>query len=299
MIQEIATTKEQTKSINWDSFKCRCSAITKLMTNGRGSEPLTDKQSLLLKELEAKDNRTEKQSLEMARLLEKQKKSKEVVLGESAIEYLMEYYAYKTEGIIPLDKELSSIPQLEKGKIVEADSIVLLSRVDKMVYEKNAEQVHNDYFTGEPDVFSGPSIYEAEIIIDMKNCWDYPGFLKSWHKPIEPAYNDQVNGYCDITGAPLGYIVRTIMTMPPTEMEKIKWKLLNMMGGGTTESEEFQAIWQTLYRSMDVERIPIHKRVFKRPVEPWTNERKQAIYDRVKFCREWLHKFDEMYQKLK
>lgn len=295
---EQSTAIETKASVNWDNFKCRCSAITKMNAGSKDNPTLTEKQKLRLIELEAKENRTEKMDLELAELLIKQENGKKIVLSDGCIEYLMEYYAYKTEGIIPLDKELSSIPQLEKGKAVEEESIIMLSRVDKRFYEKNTVQVFNDFLTGEPDVYAGDDIYSAEVIIDMKNCWDYPGFLKSIHKAVENGYKDQVGGYCDITGAPEGLIVRSICSMPQSEMDKMKWRLINLLGCGTDENDDFKAIWPTLLRSMDVERIPIHKRIFKLKVDVWSEEKRQMVYDRVKQCREWLWKFDEMYQNL-
>jgi hypothetical protein len=285
-------------AINWDNFKCRCSAIGRIMATSRDNPTLTEKQKLRLIELEAKDSLTERMQAELAELLVKQENSRKIVLSDGCIEYLMEYYAHKTEGIIPLDKELSSIPSLEKGKLVEEESILMLSKIDGILYEKNTEQVFNDFLTGEPDVYAGESIYEAKTIIDMKNCWDYPGFLKSIHKAVENGYRDQVGGYCDITGASEGLIVRSICSMPPSEMDKMKWRLINLLDCGTDESDDFKAIWPTLLRSMDVERIPIHKRIFKLKVDVWGEEKRQMVYDRVKICREWLWKFDEMYQNL-
>ena len=50
--------------INWDSFKCRCSAINKLLTNGAAGRQITENQSVELKKLEEKEKRTPVQEAE-------------------------------------------------------------------------------------------------------------------------------------------------------------------------------------------------------------------------------------------
>jgi hypothetical protein len=46
-------------------------------------------------------------------------------------------------------------------------------------------------------------------------------------------------------------------------------------------------------RSMRFDDIPINQRIHKIPIEPFTEEYKQKLYDRVKICREWLFNFNE------
>lgn len=291
-------TLEQTtevKQVNWDEFRCRCSAISKIMADSRSNPCITEKQKLRLIELEAKATLTEPQAKEMAELLVKQENSTKIILSDTCIEYLMEVYAWETEGMVAVDKELSFIPQLEKGKEAEEESITMLSRHEKVLYKKNTKRVYNDFISGEPDVFSGEDIYRAEVITDMKNAWDYVVFLKYIHKALENGYKDQIGGYCDITGAKKGKVVRALVSMSEQQRYEQAEKLVRKLKCVSMESPEFLEKWPTLEKSMIYDHMPIRKRLFIMEVEPFSPERKQMIYDRVKICREWLWKFDEMY----
>lgn len=281
--------------VDWDKFKCRCSAITKLLSESRSNPCITEKQKVRLTELEGKDTLTEKQQLEMAELLVKQENAKKVILSDTAIEYLMEVYAWETEGMVAVDRELSYIPQLEKGKEAEEESITMLSRFEKVFYKKHKGRIFNDFLSGEPDVFSGDDIMATDTIIDLKNAWDYVVFLKFIHKVLENGYKDQVAGYCDITKAKKGKIVRALVSMSEKHRYDQAERLVKKLGCVSMESPEFKEHWPTLEKSMIFDHIPIRKRLFVQEVEPFTAERRQMIYDRVKICREWLWKFDEMY----
>lgn len=279
-------------------FKCRCSSIGRMMANSRSNPGLTEKQKEYLDQLESKDKLTEKQSADLAELLVRKENSKKLVLSDGCIEMLMEEYAWQTEKMIPIDKELTFIPSLERGKESEEDSITLLTRLDKVLYRKNTERIYNDYLTGEPDIFEGENIYAAEKITDIKSKWDYPTFLKCIHQPLENSYTDQLQGYCDISGAGKAEVVKCLVSMPEMQVLDSKRRLLFKMGCATDESPDFLRVWNLLERSMKFDHIPIHKRVYRLPVEPFTEVRRQQVYDRVKQCREWLRQFAEMYETL-
>lgn len=280
------------------NFKARCSGIYKIMSNSRANPQITEKQTLRLIELEAKgDALTDKQQLEIAELLIKKQNATKVILSDTCIEYLMEVYAWETSGKVSIKKEME-IDQMRNGKLVEEDSITLLSIVDGLLYEKNDERVYNDYLSGEPDVFIGESVMSAEKITDIKSCFDYPSFLKKINTDIDPGWEEQVQGYCDITGAKIGEIAHCLVNTHPILIGDMKVRLMRKMDCATEESPEFKEKWSTIYRSMIFDDILHHKRVFKVPVEPFSEIKRQQVYDRVKVCREWLFQFDEAYQKL-
>jgi hypothetical protein len=170
---------------DWNEFKCRCSAITRMMANNQSNPQITEIQLKELDDLEKKPTLTSKQTERMAELNVKKENGKKIILSDGCTEYLMEVYAWETEGMIPVTKESMDILQMQKGKMQEKDSIVLLSFVKNILYEKNDVQISNDYLTGEPDVFAGPEIMQATVVEDTKTVWDYPTFLKCLHKPIE------------------------------------------------------------------------------------------------------------------
>jgi phosphoenolpyruvate synthase/pyruvate phosphate dikinase len=219
-------------TINWDEFKVRCSGIKKVMSNGQGNAPITENQLKKMAELEdklqAKGCLTEKQQAELAELKVKEAKSSEIVLSDTCIEYLMEVYAWETQGMIPVNKESLDMLATRKGRKAETDAVTLLCRVDKALYKVHKDRISNDFLSGEVDIYLGESIYEATNITDIKNSFDYPTFLRKMMKSFENGQEEQVQGYMDITGAKEGYIANTLVTAPIEIIEEMKWKLYRL-----------------------------------------------------------------------
>lgn len=284
--------------INWDNFKCRCSGISKIMANSRSNPQITDKQLERLKQLEAREVLTDKHELELAELRLKMGNRKKALLSDSCIEYLMELYAYETQGMRSIAREQNEILTMKKGKLAEEDSITLLSIIDGILYEKNDEVIENDFLRGEPDVYVGPEVMKATKITDIKSCWDYPSFLKKISSGDNNGYILQVQGYCDITGATEGEIAYCLVNMPEVMQNDFKKRLFYSGEYISDESPSFLKEWKEWQHSMIFDSIPHHKRVFKVNVDPFTDEQRQKVYDRVKVCREWLNNFDETYQSL-
>jgi hypothetical protein len=286
------------EKIDWQQFRCRCSAITMMLSEKQGEAPLTENQLKKIEELEAKDKRTEKQDAELCALLLRKNKPKEIVLSDTCIGYLMEHYAWVTQRMVSVSKEMD-IDYLNKGKIQEPDGIKLLNDVDGQTYLKyEGERISNEFLSGKPDIFVGKEIYAAEKITDLKNIWDYPGFLRKIHAAITPANDLQIKGYMDITGAKEGEVANVLTNMPETIVNDYRRRLFYKMGVATDEAPEYKEAEQEMLRSFYFDIIPKHQRVFKLKVEPLSDFDRQKIYDKVKICREWLFKFDEQYQKL-
>lgn len=293
-----------TPDINFDDFKVRCSAISCVLSNSRSNPCLTEKQSVRLEELEMKGSLSEKMMIEYTELLVKKENSTKVILSDTCISYLMEEYAWKTQKMVRVTKELMDIPQMQKGTLVEADSLILLSIVDGVIYSPNIdengkrERVYNEYLSGEVDAYVGESIMTATKIPDVKSLWDYPTFLCKIHEPLLPANDWQVKGYMDITGAQEGEIANCLIDTPEHLTQGLKWKLLNKLNVATEEAPEFKEKWAILERSMRFSHIPHAQRVFKKKVQPMSAFEKQFLYDRIKVCREWLNNFHKTYQSL-
>lgn len=290
--------------INFDNFKCRCSQINKMLSSSRSNPVLTEKQADKLRELEKKSSLTENQQLELADLNIKRENSKKVILSDTCIGYLLDEYAWMRYGMVRVTRELLDIPQMQKGKIVEPESLALLNLVDGVEYKANVspdlerERVYNEYLSGEVDAWYGKSIMEAEIIPDIKSTWDYPTFLLRINEPITKDYDWQVKGYMDITFAPVGFIANCLVSASEEEINKMKFRLLNKLNVATEEAPEFKYKWNLIEHSMRFDEIPIHQRVFKTYVNPMTAHERMLVYDRVKVCREWLWKFHEKYESL-
>lgn len=286
-------------NINWDEFKCRASCINKMMATKKGKEPISETGLRKIKEFESRDKEmTEKMKIEYAALVYKRDNPPPDELADGAIEYLMEVYAWKTEGMIPVGKESMDLLQLKKGKMVEEASGLLLNVVDGVIYQRHKERISNDYLSGEIDFYLGESVMQATRIVDTKNAQDYPGYLKKINNGLENGQKEQLQGYGDISGAKELFIANCLVSNPFEIIEEMKWKVMRKLGCATSESPEFLEEWPKWEKSMIFDSIAQNKRVHKIPVEPFTEFERQAVYDRVKFCRDWLWKFDETFQKM-
>lgn len=294
----------ETEEIDWQQFKCRCSSIHMVLANNQSNPCLTEKMIPELADLEAKEVLTPKQELRLAELLIRKENGSKLVLSDTCISYLMEEYAWRTQKMTRITKGLMDVPQLQKGTIVEADSLKLLTMVDGIEYKANIgkdgkrERVYNEYLSGEVDAYVGESIMTAKVLPDIKSVWDYPTFLCKMFEPLSKANDWQVKGYMDISGAEIGMIANCLVNMPEEVIMSQKWKLLRMMNVATDESPEFLEVWNVLEHSMNFDSIPIHQRVHKKGVEPMNNEQRQILYDRVKVCRDYLSDFHEKYSNL-
>lgn len=282
---------------DFSNFKCRCSAITQMLSEKQGEAPLTENQIARIAELEGKEKITDKQKQELTALVFRRDKPKEIVLSDTCIAYLMEHYAWVTKKKVSISKEMD-IEQFQKGKICEPEGIAILSLVDGVEYVKNSERIHNEFLSGEPDIFLGEQIMSATKIIDTKISFDYPCFLKKLNTQILPSNEQQIKGYMDITGALEGEVADVLVDMPETIINDYRRRLFYKMNVVSDESPEYKIACAEMERSMYFGDIPPQLKVFKKKVQPFTDFEKQRVYDKVKICREWLNNFDEMYNKL-
>lgn len=291
-------------TILWQNWKCRCSSISKILTNASESKPITEIQLKRLKELDKKPVRTEKQSIELTELILKRENSKVVKLGDTCIQYLLEAYSWETERMVSITKELD-VEAFERGRKTEPESIELLSFVDNVAYCKNETRFENEFLTGIPDLLElskwnpvdGTDVSVARIR-EIKSCRDHPLFLYKIHKGLDPGNAEQLRGYGDILDCGDLAVAFTLPNMPESQRLKKKYQLADRMGEATTESPRFLKAWAEIEHSMVFDSIPAHKRAYKIPVEPFTPFEKQAVYDRVKLCREWFADFDTRYKQL-
>lgn len=289
-------------TINFDDFKVRCSAIQKVLSNSQSNPVLTELQAIRMVELEDKLQKkgclTQKQQEELAELKVKQENGKKIILSDTCIEYLMVEYAWITRGMIPVGKESLDLLGMRKGKKVEKESVQLLSLVDGVEYKIHKERIYNDYLSGEIDAYLGEHVYAATNISDMKNATDYPTFLKKIHTGLSSGQREQVQGYCDISTAPVGYIVNSLVNCPEEDITEMQWTVARKIGCATTESPEFIEEWPKWERSMRFNHMPARQRISKIKIDPFTAFERQRLYDKVKVCRVWLNNFHEEFDKL-
>lgn len=279
--------------MNWDKTLIRCSGIAKIMAESRENPQLTALQIERILELEGKENKTTKQSEELATLIKKRENSKNVVLSDSCITYLLEVYAWEKYGKEPINADKKG-KALQKGKIVEDDSITLLSLVDNRMYIKNVDRVYNEYLSGEPDI-PVPNIKKTEKVIDIKSSFDIISFLSVINKPLFNGYKYQVNGYMDILGAEEGEIAYCLVNAPESMINEESRRLFYKMDVATEDNLEYKKANQQLIKNMTFEDMPMESRVYKVNVDKINME---SIYERVYHCRKWLKYFEEVHENL-
>lgn len=137
-------------------------------------------------------------------------RNKSDVFGETALEYI---YQNALAQVFNLYPEVST-KQMDKGNMVEADSIEMLNRNWFRNYKKNEVRMLTDRFTGECDIHS-----ESEsLIIDIKNAWDWTTFCwtksqldKVCHKS---GYIEQLRMYMMLYRADYAQVVQTLLDTP-------------------------------------------------------------------------------------
>lgn len=288
-------------SINWDAFKCRSSAIKKMMSSKQGEKPISDSGLKKIAEFEEKMKvkpLAPGQQAEYLGYIAKRDNPPKQEMSDGCVEYLMEVYAWTKWGIIPIGKESMEILQLEKGKKCEPEALKMLNVVYGELWLPHKERISNDYLSGEIDAYLGESVMEATDIVDIKNAFDYPIFLRKLNAGLENGQREQVAGYCAITKAKQGWIANCLCSSPEEDVYEMRQRIIRKLGVIDDSTPSFAKEWDKWERSMNFERIPITQRVKKIPVEIFSENELTQIYDRVKVCREFLWKFDEEVEKM-
>lgn len=277
------------KQVNWDSVLFRCSCIGKIMAEGRGSV-LTEKQLETLLELQAKESRTPKQEETLQSLIAK--RDAPPTLGDTCISYLKEVYVFEKYGKEPVGGAERSKYTL-KGKMVEEESIMMLSRIDSQTYAKNDQRYRNDYLQGEPDIIVSIEGNPSKII-DIKSSYDFATLLANVGSSLNPLYKYQVQGYMALTGASEAEVCYVLVNMPQEILNSEKKRLFYATNSATEDNPEYVRQVDRLENNMTFDEVPIKERVVRFPVQR-DEELISKIYKRVAQCREWLKEFDKFH----
>ena len=252
------------------------------MADGEGSV-LTDKQADTLNELQNKESRTPKQEEMLQSLIIK--RDAPPSLGDTATSYLKEVYIWEKYGKEPIGGAERSKYTM-KGKLVEEESIMMLSRIDSQAYSKNDTRFKNMYLTGEPDI-----IHQTKII-DIKSSYDFATLLSNIGKPLNSLYEYQVTGYMALTGASEAEVCYCLVNMPQEMINSDKKRIFYALNATTEESPEYLRQVAKLENNTSFDEIPIQERLVRFPVQR-DEELITKIYKRVEACREWLKEFDK------
>ena len=197
------------------------------------------------------------------------------------------------------DEDDITTQAMEKGTIVQPESIFMYSRVMGEIFTENTEHLENEWFSGTPDVFLGDEILGATQVDDMKNAHTLSTYTEKMVESLTPAQKCQLNVYYDLTGALGGNIVHTLMSLPPEmfakEKDRLLWRMANNGEIATEYAPEYLEAVEKLKKKFIYDHIPEHERVFIMPVQ-----RDEDLIDKMKakvpFFRQWLQDFDKKHK---
>lgn len=230
----------------------------------------------------------------IGKLMTNPKLGDKMELSQTAKTYLKEVYGEFKYG----RREDFRSKYTEKGNLSEEECITMLSRLDKKLYKKNEERLENEFLTGIPDIFEGESIRKADYVIDNKSSWSLRTFLSVLGDKLDPGYQDQMNGYFDLTGSSSGEVSYCLVDCPENILQEEKMWLLNRMVSRLEAATEFSPAYleasarlERLHKFVD---IPIEERRIKFEVK-----RDQlfidAVHEKVKKARIWLSEFEVLH----
>lgn len=209
-------------------------------------------------------------------------------LSKTCTSHLIEVYVLEKYG---RDKDITT-KYMEKGLAVEEDSITLYSRIKKRFYKKNEIHLKNEFIKGMPDIFEGESIYNADVVPDIKSSWDLNTFFAVLADDVNSNYQAQLQGYSALTNAKVVRLAYCLVNTPEKiindELRKLQWKMGVI---DPTGNELFQQAEEQLRANMTFDDIPMDERLIE-----FEFDRDQdfidEMYHRVTKCREWLCDFD-------
>jgi hypothetical protein len=201
-------------------------------------------------------------------------------IGETCKKYLNEIYISK---VYNRTNEISS-KFMEKGTLVEEDSMSLLSETRNKLYLKyKGAPLKNELICGTPDIKSG---------IDIKSSWNIHTFFNA---ELTKANEWQAHGYMMLTGLQEWEIVYVLVSAPKHLIEREERSLFYKMGVESEEDPTYQMAKAELHRNMVFDDITKEKRV-KTFIVKHDQEKINALENRILECRELLN---EMYKSKK
>lgn len=195
-------------------------------------------------------------------------------LSASTKTYLKELHK---ESLFGRNKSISS-KYLDKGIMVEEDSITLYSEVTGKLFIKNKERLNNKFLTGEPDN------KQNETIMDIKSSWDFHTFpLYETDIPTKDYYW-QLHGYMALTGFKKAELVYCLVDTPHMLITDEKYRMCRKIG----EIELPQDLEEEIERNLTYGDVPKELRIKKFEIER-NDEDIEKIYQRVIECREYMN----------
>lgn len=180
---------------NIREFRFRASSLGKIMT-----EPKSIAEHLLTDDVQAivkKKVRTEEDKAILQYWLDHSLSAGAITyLDGLAWEHVADY------------KSIVTGKYMDKGLIVEDESIALYNSVHFTNYAKNTERRTNEWVTGECDIYTGSKI------IDIKSSWSLDTFPFTVKKGMDSLYEWQLRAYMMLWDAPEAEIAYCLVNTP-------------------------------------------------------------------------------------
>jgi hypothetical protein len=187
-------------------------------------------------------------------------------LSETAKSMLVTWYKEKLYG---RKKEIQS-KYMTKGNTCEDAAIEYINKLYGTDHKKNEDHFEDTYLHGTPDIIG------EDVILDIKNSWDFTTFpLFSSYLPNRD-YMYQLQGYMMLTGKRKGAIVYTLMDLPDDQIE-LEYR---RSGGTGLVTPEFKAN----YKYADI----ADKLRVKRFDIDYDEELATAVLDKVEEARKFI-----------
>jgi hypothetical protein len=178
-------------------FKARCSKLDSISTTS-----ITEKQHQRIIDLSEKEKLTDKQLAEVKEL-ERKRDYPELTAGTKT------YCKLWLKGQIYKRKKEIKSKFIQKGNIMEDNSIDFVAeQLNFGMLFKNEEYFFNEYIEGTPDILT------PELVIDVKNSWDFTTIPILEYEIPEPLYYGQLQGYMHLTGRKKALLIYILSDTP-------------------------------------------------------------------------------------
>jgi hypothetical protein len=259
-----------------EKHKFRCSSLGKITVGASLTPlPLTEKQTIELAQLREKNSKSQVRE----QLEKKLVQIPEAKLTPGAKTYIESvWYGKKFD----FQKTFSN-KFVQKGNEVESRSIRELRKLG-IFASKNEQGFENKYIKGTPDIL----LNSPKSIIDTKNVY-YPdglGFFED--EPIND-YIWQIHGYNFLTDREDGFIVKMLLNPPADILEKEVWNYWKSGHNEGRPTEEFAAEIEDYF---NFEKLPIEDRVKIYQIKTTQNEI-DIIKKWTDLGREYMAELDE------
>jgi hypothetical protein len=145
-------------------------------------------------------------------------------------------------------KRFLSNRYLEKGSLMEENSLGLISQNDKTFYIKNDEHFENDYIKGTPD-----NVQDG-VVRDTKSNYDLKSFDEA---DITPLYQNQLKGYSWLVKEeqkldffPISELVYCLVNNPAHQIANESNSMYYKLGCPSEENDKWKEVKRQIERNM-------------------------------------------------